>query len=233
MVDDMKKWIFLLCLLAAQYSFAGQTSIYKFNWLDEDEKVFVIQNKEYVKSKRLGLDFNFLKSDSSAYQSTNGFTGAMAYYFNEEFSLDFTYKHYMNRDNVDYQNLKKAFPTTTMSPLLRKIDSAMLVHLNWIPFYGKINTFNSIYYFDVGMGLGLGQFKTSSNYKTYQTASEAYEQEANSGFDGRVFFKFHFTQNFNFGFEYSYTGLKAIMSADKKETMIYYNDLMIGIGFLL
>ena len=46
--------------IALSSVFADEKSLYDFKWLDEDEKVYVIQNKEYVKSGSFGIDLSLI-----------------------------------------------------------------------------------------------------------------------------------------------------------------------------
>ena len=103
-----------------------------------------------------------------------------------------------------------------------------------IIFYGKMNTFNSIYFFDFGVGLGAGQYKTRSNWETFQdtTLTTVYNKESNLGFNLKSFFKIYLSPHVNFGLEYDYSGVKGIVNVQKKEEIIYFTDLMLSVGFL-
>lgn len=221
----------LIFILGMSNSMADDKSFYGFKWLDDDETVYVIQNKEYPKSKRIGVDLSYVKSDNSAYQNTSGLIGAVTYYFNEDYSLDFTYKLYSNSNNRDLDSLLNDKDT---KPLVRIIDSAMLVHFSWIPFYGKLNTLDKIIYMDWGVGGGFGKFTTKSNYKTFLDENVAFrlQPEENYGFNIRTFFKFYMTRQWNFGIEYHTTGVKAITSATLAEEVIFFNDILVTLGYM-
>ena len=88
--------ILFIILFTTLTSFANESTLYDFKWLDEGEKVYVIQNKEHVKAGGLGIDFSIIDSNSSPYQDTTGMLFALTYYFSENWSIDFTYKKYNN-----------------------------------------------------------------------------------------------------------------------------------------
>lgn len=229
----IKRITFLIVLCFTQLSFANKSSLYKFNWLDDDEVVYVLQNKEFPKLSRMGIDFNIYDSASSNYQKTTALGFVAHYSFAENLSVDFTYKSYNNEDNNDLKNLLELGESGT-KPLIRKVDSAMLVHLNWTPFYGKVNTFNQIFYLDWGVGLGIGRFLTQTNYKTFEQQNEpiTFITEDLSGFNFKTFFRFFTTDHYNFGIQYDLSGYTAIIDSQGTEELVKYNDLSFFVGYL-
>ncbi len=229
----MKKLTYLIFLLFTSNVFSDESSLYEFKWLDEGERVYVIQNKEHVKAGGLGVDISLIDSQSSPYQSTSGLSGSITYYMSENWSIDFTYKQYNNKDSADLNNLLSAYDSE-VKPLIRRIDSAKLIHLNWIPFYGKINTFNQIFFFDWGVGLGAGQFDTAGNYETFleKNISITFKEEVDTGFNFRSFVKFYTRSGITLGFEYNLTGVDTIKSQDGTKEILYFNDIMATIGYI-
>ena len=183
-----------LLFLLTTNAIANDKSFYGFKWLDDDETVYVIQNKEYPKAKRIGVDLSYVNSDSTAYQNTSGLVAALTYYFSEDYSLDLTYKMYTNSNNRDIDSLLNQ---NSIKPLVRVVDTATLVHFNWIPFYGKLNMLNKILYMDWGIGIGFGQFTTQSNYKTFEDKDVAFslEPEDNVGITLEHFSNFMYLEN--------------------------------------
>lgn len=230
----MKNFTYFIFLLFFSLNIlADDKSLYDFKWLDDGEKVYVIQNKEYIKAGSLGIDLSIVDSDSSPFQDTTGFVGAITYYFSEKWSVDVTYKQYQNEDNGDLTNLLKAL-VTDVKPIIRKIDTATLIHFNWIPFYGKINTFNRIFFFDWGLGIGIGQFDTQGNWKTFDETNKklTFEQDRDSGFNFRSFVKFYSRSNITMGFEYNLTGVNTIKDPNGKEDVLYFADIMATVGYI-
>lgn len=225
--------ITLLLLVITGNLYANSDSIYEFKWLDEGEKVYVIQNKEHVKSGGLGVDFSIIDSDSSPYQDTTGFAFALTYYFSENWSVDATYKQYSNSDSADLTNLISA-NTSGIKPIIRKVNAAKLLHINWIPFYGKINTFNKIFFFDWGLGVGLGQFDTQGNYQTFKQTNIdiTFIDEVDSGYSFRSFVKFYSRSGYTMGFEYNLVGIDTIKDPDGAKSIHYYTDIMATVGYI-
>lgn len=233
----MKKMIKLLrkliLLLLCSNLNAAENSLYDFKWLDEGEKVYVIQNKEHIKARSFAFDLSFIDSNSSPYQDSTGISAALVYYMSETWSIDLTYKQYQNSDSADLKNLLTAY-TNEVKPLIRRVDAAKLIHLNWIPFYGKINTFNKIFFFDWGLGFGIGQFDTAGNYQTFlvKNLSITFVEEVDTGFNFRSFVKFYTGEHLTLGFEYNLTGVQTILKQDESKEILYFNDIIASIGYL-
>lgn len=222
----------LAFLFSISNTMADDKSLYDFKWLDDGEKVYVIQNKEYTKAGRLGIDLSLVDSDSSPFQDTTGFVGSVAYYLSETLSIDFTYKLYSNDDSGDLNNLLNQIGDGIV-PIIRKINSATLVHVNWIPFYGKINTFNRIFFFDWGVGVGLGRFQTEGNWETFdQNVGLEFSEDQDMGFNLRSFAKFYTRQNFTFGIEYNLTGVDTIKDPNGKSSYLFFADIMGSVGYI-
>lgn len=233
----MKKSIYLILLTFSFIASADEKSLYEFKWLDEGEKVYVIQNKEHTKAGSIGIDLSFVDSASSPYQDTTGMSFGLTYYFTETFSMDITYKQYNNSNNQDMRNLLDALideGKSEVKPIIRKIDTATLIHFNWIPFYGKVNTFNRIFFFDWGLGLGFGQFETQGNWRTFlsKNTSITFEKETDTGFNFRSYAKFFTRGNITLGFEYNLTGVNTIRDPNGNKTVLYYNDILATIGYM-
>lgn len=226
----------LLCLVLFLFNiqaFASNEGLYNFKWLDEDEKVYVIQNKEFVKDNTFGFDLSIIDSSSSPYQDTVGLSLGLVYYISDNYSLDFTYKQYSNSDSSDLKNLLSAYDSE-VKPIIRKIDSAMLFHFNWIPFYGKINIFDQILFFDWGLGIGFGQFQTQGNYKTFLVKNKTitFEQETDTGFNLKSYFKFYTKSRMTFGVEYNLSGVNTIKSPDETKEYLYFADIIGSVGYI-
>lgn len=218
-------------LISDTYSQAQ--SLYNFDWLDKDEQVYVLQNKEFVKKSRFAIDLGLIQSDNSPYYDSTGFFFTGTYHFSDRYSIDLTHKRYANSESQDLKNLLSLSDLQT-KPLLNVIDAVTFINFNWIPFYGKLNIFNNIYYFDLGFGVGGGMFNVQSNYKTFSEKNKPFtlDKETATGANTKIFFKFFTDKNFTFGFNYNLSMVQTIKSADEQKQNYFYSDFLINVGYL-
>ena len=103
-----------------------------------------------------------------------------------------------------------------------------------LPFYGKINTLNKIFYFYWGIGAGVGNFQTRTNWETFDNKDVpvTYEKEEVFGFNTKTFVKFFLAENWNFGIEIDIYFFSAANDADGNKGMIVFNDTSLNFGYL-
>ena len=225
------KWTIIVTFLLLTNVYGSEDSLYNFNWLDDDETVYVIQNKEYPTEGRVEFNLALSDSDHTPYQSSIAYTGGLAYYVTETFSFDIMYRSYANSNNNEFESLTG---TTEKKPLLRIVDTSTFFHLNYLPFYGKINTLNKIFYFYWGIGIGVGQFDTRANYPTFTDPNKpvTYISESIVGYNTKTYFKFFLAKNWNFGLELDIFYFNAIADAEGNEDLTIYNDISLNFGYL-
>ena len=187
---------------------ATEDDLYKFLWLDPDKKVYVLQNKLFKKESTFYTQLGYLSSLSGEYQDTSGISGKFGYYFNEEWALETFYNSYSNSNNEAYDNLQKINQSV---PFVRRIKSSYGAMGVWSPFYGKINTFNKIIYFDWNFGLGLAKIEAESNKDTVSDplASSNFSTESYVGGIAKTGLRVHATKNFFIGIDLQRTFYKA------------------------
>ena len=71
--------------IAAEESQKGE---YNFNWLDPDKKIYVLQNRKYLKTNRVLFSGMTGVGTSNAYRKVYNFDFRMAYSFSEEFGIE-------------------------------------------------------------------------------------------------------------------------------------------------
>lgn len=182
----------------ACFSHASEEDLYDFLWLDQDKKVYVLQQKVYQKKDsfyaNLGFGFNQTNDffDSTLFNLTSG------YYFNEEWAIELNYNTYSNSTNDTYKSLVQV---NGAIPFSRQIVDSYGVMAIWSPFYGKVNTFNKIFYFDWNVGAGLSKITTESNKDTaaVSNAVNVYLKEDYVGFNFKTGLKFHATKKIHVG----------------------------------
>lgn len=165
-----------LALIASRLCLATEKDLYQFMWLDPDKKVFVLQNKIHTKKNTFYMNIGGGFGPSSAFTDTTLSMGNAGYYLTEELAIEGNYLIYHNSDNESLVNLQRL---NNSVPFIRRPISSANALLKWSPFYGKINTFNKIFYFDWSFGVGGGILKCESNKDTVSNPSAAnnYSQE--------------------------------------------------------
>lgn len=217
--------------MAPQGVRAGEESVYDFLWLDPDKAVYVLQNKIHKKEKTIYMDAGYLMSLTGAFQDTSGVAVKAGYHFHEEWAVEMMYLGYSNAKNDNYRNV---LLLNGGAPFVRRPVSTLGAGIVWSPFYGKINTFNSIVYFDWSFGAGLAQVRTSSNLNsvTNPGAPETYKMETNTGAYLKSAFKFHLSQHWHLGVEWVGTYYKAPGPKNPQQDKLRsQNDLILQIGW--
>ena len=210
---------------------AGEESLYDFLWLDPDKSVYVLQNKIHKKEKTIYMDVGYLSNFTSTFQDTSGFAVKAGYYFHEEWAVEAIYLGYSNTQNDNYKNVQLLNGGV---PFVRRPLSTTGIGIVWSPFYGKINTFNSIVYFDWSFGLGYAKIQTESNLETARVsgAVDRYDPESYNGAYLKSAVKFHINQNWHIGVEWIGTQYFAPGPRNPKNKLHRSNnDLILQLGW--
>jgi outer membrane beta-barrel protein len=215
--------------------YAAEDDLYDFLWLDPDKKVYVLQNKVYEKKKTNYVELGLITGLNSNFQSTTGIHFSGGRYFTEEFGVEVTYNKYSNNDDDSYTSIRQVNGAV---PFVRRISAKAGINAIWSPFYGKVNTFNKIIYFDWSFGLGLGQIKTQSNGDTVSNAAAAdqYKEESHMAVLTKTAFKIHLNKSFNIGVTYSMDHYKSRgpnlnNGSPRSENWGTNNEAMLSVGF--
>jgi outer membrane beta-barrel protein len=186
--------IIIIMALSTPILKATEKDLYDFMWLDPDKKVYVLQNKIHKKEHSVYLNLGYGNGMSSTFVDTSSLHANMGFYLNEEFAVELLYSKYSNKENESFTNIKRI---NGVVPFIRKPVSAYGGIAKWSPFYGKINTFNKIFYFDWAFGLGAGKYNTESNKDTVSNANTAnnYRSESYTSFIGKTELTFHASKN--------------------------------------
>lgn len=228
----MFKLIFFVAIsLIVPMGFAGEESLYDFLWLDPDKKVYVLQNKLFKKEHSVYMDLGYISNFTSKFQDTNGLAFKTGYYIHEEWGLEVFYHNYSNRNNDDFRNVQLI---NEAEPFIRRITSSLGAAVIWSPFYGKVNTFNHIYYFDWSFGVGYAAIEAESNIKTVRqdNVPNRYDKERYSGAILKTKFKLHLKENLHLGVEYMNTYYSAPGPQNPNSDKFRTNaDLIFSVGF--
>ncbi len=146
---------------------ASEDDEYNFNWLDPEKKIYVLQNRKFLKSGKLELSLLGGLGFSNPYRSTWNIDPRAAYFMNESWGFEVFYTYTSNSANSSFSALQTALTSTTVSPAVREITGQFGALLKWAPWYAKINVFNKILYFDWYFTAGGGSI--SYNYLSFPT----------------------------------------------------------------
>jgi len=222
--------IILIIFLISLYAKAGERDLYDFRWLDPDKKVYVLQNKVYKKKHTFYTDFSYIKGISSEYQDTSGMQLRSGFYFSEEWALELSFQDYNNKNNTTFDNLQRI---NGVVPFIRKIERSYGIGAIWAPFYGKINTFNKIFYFDWYFGVSALKVEANSNADSAANPnSNQFKDESFVAAGAKTGLKFHINSNWHLGLEFQNTYFKAKGPVPGRPKKLNTNsDIMLGIGF--
>ena len=229
---SLKICSFLLVLFFLNMVKASETDHYDFLWLDPDKAVYVLQNKVFEKKGSFFADISYLQNGSSEFQNSTGFNLSAGYFFHEEWAVQTFFTTYSNSDNSSFLNVTQI---NGSEPFVRR--SAMLLGggVLWSPFYGKINTFNKIFYFDLSFGMGVAQISTEeSDVDTLldPLVTTEYFPKTYSALQVETALKVYINKTINVHFKISDSIYKAPGPRDVNDKKIRHSvDTMIGIGF--
>ncbi len=212
---------------------AAEEDLYDFLWLDPDKSVYVLQKKMYAKKRTVYFNAGFLTNNASDFQDTIGASLKLGYFFKEDWGLEFLYNAYNNSNNETFENVQSV---NGSEPFIRRPNSLMGLTVQWSPFYGKINTFNKIYYFDWSFGLGVGKLSTESNADTasLNTTSNTYTDESFTGIIAKTNFRFYFTKRIHMDVDYistTYSAPGPKVNDVQTDSTTTSSDFAISLGF--
>ncbi len=226
----------LFFILGLNYQvFAGEDSLYDFKWLDPDKKVYVLQNKVYEKKNSFYANIGYGLGISTDFQSARSLQAKVGYFFLEEWGIEGIYSSISNSDNETYESLSFSSQTT---PFIRRYNDYVAAMAIFSPFYGKINTFNMIYYFDINFGLGVSKINGESNRTAFiagdATQVKNFTAESYTGliykFEGRAYL----TKNWNVNVTYISNNFKADSAKEVGKTTLYgTQDVIFAVGYSL
>ena len=225
-------------LVTSEHLFAAEDSVYDFLWLDPDKSVYVLQNKTFKKAKTISLEASFLTTLGKAFQDTYGVDLKAQYYFNEHYGMEIFHTRYTNTDSDDYKNVVSVTQANNGEqatyPFVRRLNAATGALFLVSPFYGKINTFNKIFYFDWSFGAGLAFLDAESNLRTVSiiNAPNAYDSETFTALVYKTSFKFHTSRKWSAVIDLRNMNYQAAGPRDPSSKEMRSNwDFMVGVGF--
>jgi outer membrane beta-barrel protein len=224
----------VISLLISTPGHTAEGDLYDFLWLDQDKKIYVLQNKVYEKKGSFYANAGLVFGLGNEFQDTSGAHLSFGYYFREEWAFEVFAQKYENSNTESYKNLERINGSV---PFVRRFDQVIAAGVVWSPFYGKINTFNKIFYFDWSIGASLGSIKAESNAKNAAIKSRAdlFESESFTAGIIKTSLRFHATKNIHVDLQYMNTSYKApgptVGGIPGEEKFRSNADLILSVGF--
>jgi outer membrane beta-barrel protein len=210
---------------------ASEESLYEFKWLDPDKEVYVLQNKIYPKMNRQFLTFSRIEDVSNNFQDTIGAEVKYNYFFTERWAVELSYSNYKNTDSDTFKNVEKV---NGIIPFVRRIDQRHSISAIYSPFYGKINTFNRIFYFDWSFGAGVTYLTNETNINSIKdpNAKNSYRKEYLPGLNAKTSLRIYLNRKYHIDLDYNTDHFKADMPSSNGtiQDWTQNNSLSIGVG---
>jgi len=215
---------------------ASEDSIYDFKWLDQDKKIYVLQNRKYRKKNTINMSLGGGITTSGAFVDGTHIQGRLGYFFLEEFGFEGIFSKNFGSENSTAESVRNqgGVGSTPFRRVTQHYYGALLL---WSPFYAKINTFNKILYFDWILGLGVGQITEQNNRDEFESnTTEIYEdrQDSHMSLMWQMGLKFYINKNFDIRFDFTANHYKAQTalsgSAETDESVYSHYDLGLSLG---
>lgn len=176
---------------------AGEDSTYKFSWLDQDKEVFVLQNRKFRKKQHAYIFVGGGVTTSGAFVDSSNFQGRAGFFFKEEFGFEIVYSVNNGSENTAAQSVRSTGSAST--PFRRIVDDYLGAMVIWAPFYGKVNTFNAVVYYDWFLGLGIANLNETNNRIELNSngLDKTPTSETHTGLMWSTALKFWITQNWS------------------------------------
>lgn len=223
--------VFWLALVASSWAEAAdsQKDEYSFKWLDPEKKIYVLQNRKYLKANRPMLSVLGGPGLSNPYRTSYTVEPRISFYLSEQWGLEVTYGKTFNSENNTYQALKQASGTGVL-PVVREINSQYGASVHWVPWYAKINVFNQILYFDWYFSGGAGTVQTtaftSSGTTTSQQSQDFFALFAGTGH------QYFLSDSLTFRLDFSGAFYQAPVFGNSGDKTWFSNfNFAIGLGF--
>ncbi len=202
---------------------------YNFSWLDPEKKIYVLQNRKYVKTGHPILSVMGGGSMSNSYRNVYSVDGRFAYYLSEWLGIEAFYTNFFNSTNSTFTALSKA---STGMPSIREIQSQVGAMVHFVPWYAKINVFNAILYFDWYFGVGLASMSTQVDLRQNFSAAANYSPQSLLGVTLSTGNEYYFSRSFIFRWDVTGTVYSAPVSGLSGESTMFSNiNFAAGLGW--
>lgn len=213
---------------------AAESDTYDFAWLDPDKEVYVLQNRKYRKAGRLHAYLGGGKTLSGAFVDATTIQGRVGYFLKEDWGFEGVYARNSGKENVTAKSVRDNGAGIGSRPFRRIVDAYMGGMVLWSPFYSKINTFNTIIYYDWIFGVGYGQLQETNNLNEFQQVGfDGSETLTHNGYMWNVGLLIYINQNFSLRTDIQAFHYKAMSPSTNNSAEVWNDnfDLSFSFGF--
>jgi outer membrane beta-barrel protein len=165
---------------------------YDFSWLDPDKKIYVVQNRKYLKTNRFELSASGNMGFGPKFVNVRGLLFRGTFYFNEHWGMSGFYGIAKNTTNSTFAQLQSQFG---IQPSVRELKNYVGGSIMWLPFYGKMNMFNQIFYIDWHLEAGVSSASTTIDLNTHANQGAIPNTASYMGYHWGTGWKFFITRN--------------------------------------
>jgi outer membrane beta-barrel protein len=213
-------------------SSASSGDEYSFKWLDPEKKIYVLQNRRYTKAGHVLISAMGGPGFSNPYRNTWSLQPRMAYYFSEDWGIEGFYSKVFNSENNTYQGLVST--GSQVFPVIRETRSEVGALIHWVPWYAKINVFNSILYFDWYFSGGVGSVNTAVTTGTGKANLTDFVTQDEMGLFVGTGHQYHISETFTVRLDFMGTYYRAPLAGQTGDNVWFSNyDFTFGLGIRL
>lgn len=210
---------------------AAEKSVYDFSWLDQDKEIYVLQNRKFRKEGKLYGSIGGGKTLNGTFIDSYSGQARVGYFFREDWGIELLYSKGSGSEN----DTAKAIASQGAVPFYRKVDNSMGGMLVWSPFYGKLNTFNKVFYFDWIFGAGVAKVHTLDNRLKFNTIpSGSLTGQDTTGALWNTGIRFYMSEHWALRIDVTGTHISATRqksSTTSSKTNFSYYDLNFGLNY--
>ncbi len=206
---------------------------YDFSWLDPDKKIYVVQNRKYNKAQRFEISTGYGVGMGETYRTQRQWNYRGTFFFSEHWAVSMFGFSNFNSENDTMAQLKNV---ASRVPAVRDTNRYFGGSLVWLPFYGKINLFNQIFYIDWNFQIGVGSAQTEIDVNTRVGSDPVIEEDSFGAFHWGSGWKFFITRNWAAHLDFLATYYKApnalygtVAGSEDQTYDNYY--LTLGLGY--
>jgi outer membrane beta-barrel protein len=227
---------FLFILFITDDVFGALDSVYDFSWIDQDKEIFVLQNRKYRKDSTFHVNLGSGLTTNGPFVDAYHGVVKSGYFFTENFGLEGMYFYNQGSENDTFTSVQNnGTGGAGSTPFRRIVDNYYGAMFLWSPFYAKINTFNSILYFDWMIGAGYARMTEHNNREALQNLPNPEDIESvHNCLSLATAMQFYLSETFAIRLDLTtlyYQAQKGLTNATANDQITYSNyDVSLSIG---